>query len=496
VTSHKHHSDAQASFIHTIRIDRMLSVRTSVAALAAAATMAAPLTAATTADASTAGEVDQAGPVIELDVDWFGVALSPDGDHSQDKARINFGLARKSEVVVKIRRSNPARTLVYKEKLGEISRGDHTWAWKGKNLNGKVVRDGQYNAVFVADQVAEDGKKRIGTTAVYVDTTFDVLWAPRLSADTVYPNTQVPPVFVGWVPGDFIGMTLGSTPDDPMTALGKVVLTVEDAQGRVVSKGWPFQYHHGDYADSMPLAFRGLDAQNKPLPSGTYQLRFTVRDMAGNPGGAQVVTVRVSDKPLVEATGFVVVPPTGSSDTARLPAGTPATTASTARDGRSSMKGGDDVPPMPCGKVVPSEVYTEPGASSFRSSDTCIGYYLAIATADGSVDLAHTLTPEVAPRGLRTSWMSMRGKPTVAGETDTAKLSPIGGFLPGGGSGTSSATVAGETVTTTPAVSYPFEAAYFTDYTRSLRWTIETRGTDSYDVAAVTVYFTYLTPQK
>ncbi len=51
-------------------------------------------------------------------------------------------------------------------------------------------------------------------------------------------------------------------------------------------------------------------------------------------------------------------------------------------------------------------------------------------------------------------------------------------------------------MTTTPPVSYPFEAPYFTDYARGVRWMIETKGTDSFDVAAVTVYFTYLTPQK
>ena len=90
----------------------------------------------------------------------------------------------------------------------------------------------------------------------------------------------------------------------------------------------------------------------------------------------------------------------------------------------------------------------------------------------------------------------MRGKPTVAGETDSATLIPMGGYISRGQPGVSSAAVAEETVTTTPPVSYPFEAPYFTDYARGVRWRIETKGTDSFDVAAVTVYFTYLTPQK
>ena len=450
----------------------MHSFRIAAAALAATATIASPLA---TATATTADAAGQAGPVIALDVDWYGVAFSPNGDHSQDKARITFTLARKSEVIVKIRRTNEARTLVYKEKLGVVTRGDHTWVWNGKNRNGKIVKDGHYTAGFVADQVAEDGRKQNRGTAVYVDTTFDATWAPRLSADTVYPNTA------GY-PTDFVGLTLGNDPDDPMTALGKVAEIVTDAEGRVVSKQRPFPYLSSGYYYSMPLSFRGRDAANNPLPAGTYGLRFTVRDLAGNPGGTQTVTVNVSDRPLVETTGYVVVAPTGPS----VPAG------------RSSRRGGDDVLPVPCGTVVASEVYADPGAMSFRSSDACGGTWgrPSLATAGGGVDLASILPPEVAPRGLRTSWVSMRGKPTVAGETDSATLIPMGGYIPGGSSATSSAAVAEESVTTTPPVSYPFEAPYFSDYARGVRWMIETRGTDSFDVAAVTVYFTYLTPQQ
>jgi hypothetical protein len=88
----------------------------------------------------------------------------------------------------------------------------------------------------------------------------------------------------------------------------------------------------------------------------------------------------------------------------------------------------------------------------------------------------------------------MRGRPTVAGETHTARVSTSGGvsispFV-------TSAASEEETVTTSPTLSHPFEAPYFTDYVRRVRWTIETRGTDSFDVAAVTVSFTYLTPQR
>jgi hypothetical protein len=145
--------------------------------------------------------------------------------------------------------------------------------------------------------------------------------------------------------------------------------------------------------------------------------------------------------------------------------------------------------------VVPSTVYAEPGAMSYRSSDACGGTWgrPSVATANGDLDLTSLLPPDVAPRGLRTSWVSMRGRPTVVGETDTARLSTSGGVSTS--AFVTSAASVDETVTTSPTLSHPFEAPYFTDYVRRVRWTIETRGTDSFDVAAVTVSFTYLTPQ-
>ena len=237
-----------------------------------------------------------------------------------------------------------------------------------------------------------------------------------------------------------------------MTELGQVVFSVKDASGHVVATSRSFDYRPSDFPEGVPLEFRGTDSKNNyPLPAGTYRLRYAVRDAAGNPGPAKAVPVHVSDKPLVEATGSVVAPPTRGSTT-------PADTT-----------GGRDPQPMPCGTVVPSEVYSEPGAKSFRSSDTCGPWSRSLAAAGGGLTL-DTLTPQVAPRGLRSTWLSMRGKPTVAGESDTARLFSGGlsySYDTRGPDG-SSAAVAGETVTTTQPVSYPLDAASFRDYTRSV----------------------------
>lgn len=461
----------------------MRPLRTVAVSLVATVTVAAPLAAVTTA-----GAEGRDRPVIKVRKEAW---LSPNGDRSQDKARLRFTVAKKSEVIVKVRRGNKARTVVYEEKLGKVSRGGHTWTWKGENLNGKVVRDGRYTAVLVADQVAEGAEKGRTSSVVHVDTHFDADWAPKLNADTVYPTTTVI--------RDRIGLTLGNYPDDPMTTLGQVVSTMKDAEGRVVSTGRPFEYHTSPYTDVLPILISGRDRSDQPYPAGSYRLRFKVWDKAGNPGGSKAVTLHVSDRPLVEASGSVLAPPTGSWKASQLPAGAPAGTAPSAvRDGRASTTGGDDPQPVPCGTVVSSEVYADAGAMSFRSSDACGGTWgrPSLAAAGGGLAL-DTLTPQVAPRGLRTSWLSMRGKPTVAGETDTARLysRALSYFFDTGGPYVSSPAVAAETVTNAEPVSYPWEPVYSDAYTRRVDWSIATLGTDSYDVAAVTVHYTYLTPQ-
>jgi FlgD Ig-like domain len=446
------------------------SFRNATVAFVAAATLGAPL--------ATLGTADAAGstrPVIKLDVDVNkGVSLSPNGDGSKDKARIRFTLASRSDVFVSVRRNNKDRTVVYRKKLGRLSGGGHVWQWNGKSLRGKPVRDGRYSAVFVADQVARAGKTSRSSADVFVDTYFNAKWSPKLSADSVYPHTTLIQ--------DSIVVTLNNTGDDPMTALGQVVSTLKDASGHVVATSRYSDYRASDYPEGTPIEFRGTDSKNKyPLPAGTYRLRYTVWDAAGNPGGAKAVTVYVSGKPLVEATGSFVAPPTVGWTA-------PAATG-----------GGRDPQPVPCGSVVPSEVYSEPGATSFRSSDSCGGTWgrPSLAAAGGRLTL-DALTTQVAPRGLRSSWLSMRGKPTVAGESDTARLfsGGLSYFYGTSGPHASSAAVTDETVTTTEPVSYPLDVPYFRGYTRSVNWWIATLGADSYDVADVTVHYIYLTPQS
>jgi flagellar hook assembly protein FlgD len=439
--------------------------RHAAVALLAAGTMTASLVSvgsATAAPSGAAGRVVRAEPVVHF---------SPNGDRVKDKARIGFTLAKKSKVTVKVRRTNRAEKVVLRKKLGKVSRGPHTWRWNGKNQNGRIVRDGQYRVVFVADQVARKGKTRRDSTDLFVDTVYE---SPGLTTNSaaVYPLTPGVTDQIGFRHG-----VLGSTEEDVAV---RVELRILDAGNNVVyTRAEP--YRPGlDY----PLVWDGRDSHGRVLPAGRYRAELDAVDLAGNAGTAGWAFVDVSDVPLVEATGTMTVSPTGSHVAA--PAG------ARVADGRASTTGGDDVVPVPCGTVVPSTVYPDAGARSYRSSDACGGTYArpSIATAIGSVDLRQV----TAPRGISSVQVAMRGKPTVEGETDTAELR-VGLFGTASATPVTSGAVPGESVTTSTFAGpgwVPTRERVWPGAT----WSVTTFGVDSYDVAAVTVTYKYLTPQR
>lgn len=436
------------------------------------------------------------GPVIK--VSQQRVWLSPNKDKVQDKARFTFELDKAAKVTVKVRRSNKSRTLVYKEKLGRYDAGwGHEWTWKGKDNNRDIVRDGTYDAIFVADQVGENGKKRIRSVPVHVDAHFDVPKKPTPSDDTLYPRTtQI---------HDVIGVTLSGK--GRMATVGSVKMRVKNAQGRVVRR---LGLSKARWRRSVTSLFDGRDQAGVPLPGGRYTVGFKVTDKAGNTGKSKTVAVNIADKPLVERAQTLVVGPTTSTTVSSL--GTAAANAGKSEnvrdlDGRPSTTVGQNEPrPFPCGTVVPSTVYSDTGAMSFRSADHCTGdLAIKMAWSGGQVILAD-LTHEVAPRGLYSSGVAMRGKPTEAGETDTAEL--FLGAQPAFNYFTHELTFRGvmspasaeETVTTSPTETVTGPPPRLGYYAKSsepefVRWGIATHGTDSFDVADVTLRYSYLTPQ-
>lgn len=446
---------------------------TAAVALVAAAAVTSSLVGVSSATAAASG----ARPVVRSEPIVY---FSPNGDHVKDKVRIAFTLAKKSEVTVKVRRTDRTKPVLRRE-LGRVTRGTHTWRWNGRNDNGRIVRDGQYRVVFVADQVAETGKSGRDSSDVHVDTVYD---PPGLTtnATAVYPLTQVITDQIGFRHG-----VLGVTEEE---RAARVELRITNMANEVVYT------EAGPYGDrslvlqgqgpgrDYPITWDGRDNVGQALPAGKYMAYLDAVDLAGNAGTAGWAYVNVSGVPLVETTGTVTVPPTHLYPAA-------ASTGARVADGRAATTGGDDFWPVPCGSVVASTVYPDAGAMSYRSSDACGGTALrpSTATARGRVDL----NPVGAQRGISSVQVAMRGKPTVDGETDTAQLL-VGMYSPQGTPVTSAA-VAGESVTTNTFVGPAWNATR-ERLAASATWSISTLGVDSYDVADVTLTYTYLAPQQ
>lgn len=458
----------------------MLRAPTTAVALIAAATVTTSLVGVSSATAAptTTGPVVSSEPIV-----YF----SPNGDQVKDKARIPFTLAKKSEVTVKVRRTNGARTVVFRKAIGKVTAGTHTWRWNGKNDNGRVVRDGQYRVVLVADQVARNGETRRDSTDLYADTVYEPAGLTANSS-AVYPLTTVITDRIGFRHG-----VLGDTEEESAARVELRVVRVDSNGGGevVYTRAEPY----GDPAlvllgqgpgRDYPVTWDGRDNLGRVLPAGRYTAYLDAVDLAGNAGTAGWAFVDVAGVPLVEATGTMTVSPTHN------PFAATATPGARARDGRASTTGGDDYQPIPCGTVVPSTAYPDANAMSYRSSDTCGGTALrpSIATARGGADLASVH----APRGISSVQVALRGKPTVDGETDTAELVVNMNGTAAKDSVTSAA-VAGESVTTGTV------SARAWDPTREkvragVSWSVTTRGVDSYDVADVAVTYRYLTPQQ
>ena len=465
----------------------MNRTRTALLARVATATIAAglaalPATAATaaTAAAPTSGAAKAAKPKkvtvpYLIDATQQPVSLSPNGDKVKDRARVPFTLKRKSVVTVKVLRTTGAHEAVFTQKLGTLARGKHAYRWDGKKPGGKVLRDNRYEISLLANPVKDRIKKASDYTYVYVDTRYQP--EPlEASSTTVYPNTTVITDQIAFNHGGWLAW--GGPRSE---RISKVTLVVTDTAGNVVRSA-PQAYRHELF---YPVTWDGRDDTGAAVPAGSYAVHMDVTDAAGNKGTSPAMSVSVSAVPLVVASGTRTVAPVNGTLT---PAPASASSRSAGDGGRASTNGGDDTPTEPCGSVFASTVYPAPGAS-LRSKSGC-GWALNEARGSGSL----ALTDLNAPRGLQSAQLSMRGRPSLDGEVDTAQLAL--GWLGSGWANltATSPTAPGEAVTSSPVLNNAWDA---TRYQRQVgvEWTIRTFGFDSYDVADVTANFTYLTPQ-
>ncbi len=467
----------------------MNRTRNALLALVAAAIVAAPLTALPAATAATAppNTAKVAKPKSQpkvrvanlIDATMTSAWLSPNGDKAKDRLRLPYELKRKSVVTVTVLRifenRDDSSKVLFADKVGKVARGKHVFKWDGKKASGKVAADGRYSVLFKADPVNDRIKRASDFTSVRIDTRYKP--APlEASSTAVYPNTTVITDQIAFNHGGW-AVNWGPTGE----WVEKVTLVVQDAAGNVVRSS-PQTYRQNSY---YPIVWDGHNDQGAALPAGTYKVHMDVTDYAGNTGSSPSIDVNVSAAPLVYASGTR----TGAPISGTLPPA-PAISSSAdsrAADGRSSTMGGDDSPWLPCGSVFASSIYD--GGASIRSKSAC-GWALNEARGGAVMSLAGLN----APRGLASAQLSMRGRPTVDGESDVAEIS-FGGQSRGSQGGTTKSPAApGEAVTTTPTLTWAWDATGFSRPV-GLEWTIKTYGFDCYDVADVTADFTYLTPQ-
>ncbi len=384
------------------------------------------------------------------------VEFSPNDDRRKDVARIWFELAKPAKVKVKLTRGERAseRVVLGPVRLGRLQPGKHVWKWDGRKNSGRTAGDGRYE-MLVKARLANGRVLRTGLD-VKVDTVYD---SPLVAVtdSTVYPTTDVVHDLIrisydrgsGQIWHDWIHRGIGEI----INASGDVVdqWAVHDAGGPL-----PWDLQHG---------WDGRDAAGNPLPAGAYWIQYTGTDKAGNRGSSPRLPVQVTHTPLVEVSGTASV--------------------SAAESGRRSSW------QFPCGAVDLSSRYQNGITIRTIPEAECPAANQPRDAACSCASSSHAIQPDVvAPRGIRTHRVTMRGAPAVDGESDVATLNLFGGAE------TLTPQAPGEAITVSPTYLHPFRAVSYPRGEQSLMgWMVQTVGGNSYDVAEFTVDYTYLTPQ-
>ena len=378
--------------------------------------------------------------------------FSPIGDVIADKARYTIDLARRAKVTIKV--VDTDHNLV----RGPVRLGEHRggttlkWVWDGRDNSGDRAPDhGHYRVRAMATTPA--GKVVTDEHWLVLDTEFDA--SLESNFDTVYPRSKAVTDRVRF----------GTRGGDD---LGKATLQIRRPGGKLVfskTAGWTRGY---PYEVAFPVAWNGRDNDGRVLPAGNYFARVKGRDWVGNAGKTKRIPLHVSASRLTEATATVDISPADS----RIPYN-PCE--------NSTANGCGDFPP--CGEVVASTSYpanTDPGALSYRSSIGCGTY----AYQDFAVAWHAVPRPVDSPRGTALVSVSMRGKPTNAGESDVATL--------GGNTSATSPATTQESTTTAEGTS----SVTAQDLVRgpAARWAVKTTGDNWFDVASFHVTYRYLKP--
>ena len=167
--------------------------------------------------------------------------------------------------------------------------------WDGRSDAGRVVPDGRYNVVIIAeDRVGNVATK--GPLPVIVDTT-----PPHVSIDPIPPDERV---FSPNSDGSRDSITFEQTGSVERLWRGEILNTDGDI---VFSREWK---------DSPPESFTwdGIDADGQVVPDGVYSYRISATDRAGNSfeTGVPNLIVNTEPTPIAVTTDISFFSPNGN----------------------------------------------------------------------------------------------------------------------------------------------------------------------------------------
>lgn len=402
---------------------------------------------------------------------WLSVkgpeAFSPNGDGRKDKARFKVKVKKRANVTVKVVRAG--KVVRGTVKLGKRKAGStKSWVWDGKNSKGKRVADVSANGrkgyqIKVAARSLKTGKRVVVRHDVTVDTKAGLPARARLVSndDTVHPRTTVT--------RDRIWFSLKGAKALDEDVTGTLVIRTPEGRKltRITSDAWNNQRWEGP----AEVEWDGKRADGKKLGGGKYdgdvRVRLRTKDSAGNVAQTRPITVRVSSRRLEAKTVNVTVAPQQTRFVPSL------------RDcGPTSGSGCGETPP--CGTVTPSTRPDMPLGFSYRAQECA-------AAPDSTGGRNHAVArhfldlPADAVRGGEAVSVTMRGRSTVDGESDTARLTLGSTFV------TSDASQNETSTTASQAHEYSRTGSFGVP-----TWTVETFDNNSYDVSQFDVTYTYL----
>ena len=369
------------------------------------------------------------------------LAFSPNGDGRRDVARVAFRTAVAAHVTAKIRVGDDL--VVRTVDLGRLGKGDHVFRWDGRTRLGRVLPDGRYAVVLVAQTA--NGRDS-AQTSVDVDTTS----CARLmtTRPTVYPRATVVDDMVQLMLVDCAWSAWDAEMGEVFAA--RTRLQVLDRRGEVM-------WAHVVRDQTTPtFTWDGRRRHDGPARPGVYQAWATSIDPAGN--RARFLTaLRVSWDELAERTTSFTM------------------TASLAGHYVPEFGGCNGCADI-CG---PKPSTRFPGGLSFQPCESSYQH--------GSYGFYAASSPTLTPAPVDSYRVTTTGGPTAAGEDDTGQM-VVGEQLV-------STTPVGDGSTTSAWVPVALAAhPYLPVGGQPVFWSFGTHSGNAYDVASFTVHYRHYVP--